>query len=254
MSVRSGQIVVIFLALAAGLFVAGVTYNIFHLRRLHGVPVTTMKTAEAPAPAVPAPPPPPTAPATTVKPVKDALKAGVLNPIFFVQSKMQLLQRGLVAALNSRHIMLEDLDKLDFNPAATTDPYNVFNPNGKIRYTPLDGSWIDQSLVDKLTTKKGTPLIFNMRRTVDDTGGISEVLYAVIPNIASANCGVKAGNQEFSTSTPLSVENDPHTIVDDPAGMPIIPVGCIHTPAGSLWLYELKLRYKHKGQTRWGSH
>ncbi len=205
--------------------------------------------------AVPAPPPPPTAPATSVKQpgqVKDALKAGLLKPIFYVQEKMAMLQRGLTAALNSRRILLDDLDKLDFATTASTNPYNVFNPNGKVKYAPIDGIWLDQELIDKLTTRKGTPLVYNMHR-VTDKDGTSEILYAVIPNIAQANCGVAAGNKEFNSAAPIGVENDPHTIIDDPAGMPVIDVGCVHTPNGIVWLYKLKLRYKHKGQDHWGS-
>ena len=165
---------------------------------------------------------------------------------------MQMLRQGLTSAFNTRRIALADLEKLDFSTAPSTDPYNVFNPNGKVGYVPVNGIWIDQALIDKLTTKKGTPLVYNVRR-VTDKEGTSETLYAVIPNIAAANCGVGAGNQIYASNAPLAIENDNHTIVDDPPGMPVIDNGCVQTPAGLVWFYKLRLRYKHTGQDNWGS-
>lgn len=253
---KSNQLIFGFLGVAVLLFIGAIAYKFAH----HGPGKTAVQPASpgavtAPVTATaPQAPPAPTAPATTVKPVKDALKAGVLNPIFFVQTKMQMLKRGLTAALNQRKITLVDLDKLSFDPGASTDPYNVFNPNGQIRYSPMDGVWLDQDIIDKLTTKKGTPLVFNMRR-VTDKQGTSETLYAVIPNIAPTSCGVGAGNAEFTTRAALDVEPNNHAIIDDPAGMPIIDAaGCVHMSDGRiLWLYNLKTRYQHKGETRWGS-
>ena len=252
---KSNQLILGFLGVAILLFLGAVAYKLSH----HAGGKTSVEPAKPPvATAVsvppPAPPPPPTAPATTIKPVKDALKAGVLNPIFYVQAKMRLLKQGLTAALNSHRVHLDDFEKLSFDPGASTDPYNAFNPNGLVRYTPLDNTWLDQSAIDSITTKKGTPLVYNVRRTVDKMG-TTDVLYAVIPNIAAANCGVAAGNVNFAAPAALEVQSDTHTIVEDPPGMPVLDAaGCAFMPDGRiLWLYNLKVRYQHHGETRWGS-
>jgi hypothetical protein len=248
---KSNQLIIGFLAIAVALFAAGIVYKFAHHGRPAQQQATTAieknATPQAPAPAAP------TAPGSTVKPVKDALQEGVLNPVFYVQVKMKMLQTGLAAALNQRNITLADLDKLSFDTAPTTDPYNVFNPQGKINYAPQDGKWLDQSLIDKMTTKKGTPLVYNLRR-VPDSGGINETLYAVIPNIAPANCGAGAGNKDLRVKSSIVIESDNHTIVDDAPGMPIIDIGCLHTPDQKVvWLYKLRTRYKRTGHDKWGS-
>ena len=251
---KSNHLIFGFLGVAVVLFIGMIAYKFSHHGNDGKTAVQPPAVATANTPAAPQAPPAPTAPATNVKPVKDALKAGVLNPIFFLQTKMQMLKRGLTAALNSRRIRLEDLDKLTFDTNATTDPYNVFNPNGQIRYSPMDGVWLDQKVIDQLTTKAGSPLVFNMRRVVDKQG-TSEILYAVIPNIAPKNCGVGAGNADYASKQDLAIEPDNHTVVEDPSTMPVILVaGCVHMSDGRIvWMYNLKTRYQHKGETRWGS-
>lgn len=255
---KSNQLIIGFLAIAAAIFLAGVVYKVAN--KSGGkppvqapAPVAVQKTPAAPRPLPP--PAPPAGPATTVKPdaSKGAMKTGNLNPIFYVQTKIRLLTTGLTAALNKRNITLADFDKLDFSTAPSTDPYNVFNPNGKIAYTPIGGAWIDQETVDAVTTKKGTPLVFNVRRT-KDAKGTSEILYAVIPNISPAACGAAAGNSVYSSSAEIAVEPDTHTIVDDPPGMPPIEVGCLQTPGKKIvWMQKIKLRYMRNGDDRWGS-
>jgi hypothetical protein len=251
---KVNPLAIVFVVLAIALVGGIIAYKSKHHGGTTAVQPPAPAVAKANAPKQPAAPPAPTAPATTIKPVKDALKEGILNPIFFIETKMQMLKRGIMVALNSRQLKLEDFEKLSFDATATTDPYNVFNPNGVIRYAPMDGVWLDQSIIDRVTSKKGSPLVFNVRRVTDQLG-TSEILYAVIPNIAVQNCGVAAGSVDYSSQAALTVEPDTHTIVDDPPGMPVVQgSACIHMPDGRVvWLYNLKMRYKHTGETRWGS-
>ncbi|MEZ0224284.1 MAG: hypothetical protein ACAH83_07020 [Alphaproteobacteria bacterium] len=258
---KTNQLIIGFLAIAVAVFLAGVVYKVTHKggdRPPVQSPAQTPTAVRPPVAAQHKPPPPPaapTAPATTVNPnaSKGMLTTGQLSPIFYIQTKMRLLTTGLTAALNKRHITLADFDKLDFTPSASTDPYNVFNPNGKVGYKPIDGAWIDQATIDGVTTKKGTPLVYNLRR-ITDSKGTTEVLYAMIPNIAPGACGVAGGNKEYSSSAEIGIEPDNHTIVDDPAGMPVIDIGCVHTPGRKIvWMYKIKLRFMRKGDDRWGS-
>ncbi|TAL38014.1 MAG: hypothetical protein EPN97_04400 [Alphaproteobacteria bacterium] len=257
---KSNQLIIGFLAIAVAVFLAGVVYKVTH-KGGGRPPVQAPAPASTPAPTVavsrptPAPPPPPTAPATTINPnaSKGMLQTGHLSPIFYIQAKMRMLKTGVTAALNRRSVTLDDFDKLDFAPVASTDPYNVFNPNGKIAYKPNDGAWIDQALVDAVTTKKGTPLVYNLRRTTEPKGTL-EVLYAMIPNISPKACGVAAGNKDYSSRVEIGIEADNHTIVDDPPGMPAIEMGCLHTPGNKIvWMYQIKLRFMRNGDDRWGS-
>jgi hypothetical protein len=259
---KTNQLIIGFLAIAVAVFLAGIVYKVAH--KSGGKPVQSPAQTQTPAPAPavaqnrqpqPPPPPAPTAPATTVNPnaSKGMLATGQLNPIFYIQTKMHLLKTGITAALNKRSITLADFDQLDFTPVASTDPYNVFNPNGKISYKPIDGAWIDQATVDAVTTKKGTPLVYNLRRTTD-AKGTTEVLYAMIPNISPSACGAAAGNQQFSSRAEIGIVPDNRTIVDDPPGMPVVEVGCLYTPGKKIvWMYKLKLRFKRNGEERWGS-
>lgn len=259
---KSNQLIIGFVAIAAALLIVGIVYKVAH-KGGSRPPVQAPVSAPAPAPAAAtaanrkpgAPPSAPAGPASTVNPnaSKGMLQTGQLNPIFYIQTKMQLLSVGLTAALNKRNITLADLDKLDFSTAPSTEPYNVFNPNGKVGYVPIDGAWIDQETVDAVTTKKGTPLVYNLRRT-PDAKGVSEVLYAMIPNIAPAACGVGAGNKDFVSNADIGIERDNHTVIDDPAGMPVIDMGCLHTPGKKIvWMFKIRLRYKRQGEERWGS-
>jgi hypothetical protein len=258
---KSNLLIIGFLAFAVAVFAAGIVYKV--TQKGGGKPpvqAPVAAPAPAPAPAVamsrPVPvPPSPTAPATTVNPnaPKGMLQSGHLNPIFYIQTKMRFLRTGVTAAMNRRSVTLEDFDKLDFSPAASTNPYNVFNPNGKVGYKPNDGAWIDQATVDAVTTRKGTPLVYNLRRTKDSKGTL-EVLYAMIPNISPKACGAAAGNKDYSSRSEIAIEPDNHTIVDDPPGMPVIEMGCLHTPGNKIvWMYQIKLRYMRNGDNRWGS-
>jgi hypothetical protein len=178
------------------------------------------------------------------------------SPVFYLQQQMKGLQNGVTAALNKRKITLADFEKLYFGGSDAPDPaYAVFNPDGKIAFKPANGKWIGQDLIDKIAKEKGTKLVYNLRRVKDAKGGVTDILYAIIPNVDAANCGMAAGNEQYAYAGEFKVAKNNNVIVEDPADMPIMKIGCImDSTHAQTWVYRLKLRTITGSQKIWGSY
>ncbi|MEZ0262421.1 MAG: hypothetical protein ACAH80_15560 [Alphaproteobacteria bacterium] len=177
-------------------------------------------------------------------------------PVFYLQAHMKGLQRGITSALNRQKIKLADLDKLYFGGGEAPDPnYAVFNPNGLIAFKPAGGKWFGQDLVDKIAKVKGTKLVYNLRRSTDSRGKITDVLYAIIPNVDAAHCGVQAGNEQYATTSQFKIAPDNDTIIEDTAEIPIMQIGCLMDNTHKIsWVYRLKLRTQVGSGKAWGSY
>jgi hypothetical protein len=250
----SDRIIIGFLALCVVAFAIGIAWKVSHRAPR---PAATETTAAAPSKPSAAPASPAASDHGGTPPQmgnKDLMKAGLLNPIFYIQGKLRTMAQSITAAMNRRVITLDDLEKLDFTPGSE-DEYGVFNPKGKIAFVPGDGRWIDQSMLDAVTTKKGTPLVYNLRRTTDAKGQVTDVLYAIIPNAAPSACGIGAGAKDLNANEAIVLEKDNHQLVEDIAGTPVINVGCVHAPDGNTaWFFKVRLRSKRPNDVRWGSH
>jgi len=195
------------------------------------------------------------APANTPPPAAAAKDLSV-KPVFYLQQQMKGLQRGITAALNRQQIKLADLDKLYFGGNNAPDPkYAVFNPEGLIRFKPADGKWFGQDLVDKIAKVKGTKLVYNLRRITDAKGKITDVLYAIIPNVDASNCGVAAGNEQYAFTGTFKLAPDNNTIIEDTPDTPIMNIGCLMDSTHTItWVYRLKLRTQVGLNKAWGSY
>jgi hypothetical protein len=177
-------------------------------------------------------------------------------PIFYLQENMKGMQRAITAALNRRKITLADLDKLYFGGNAAPDPaYAVFNPTGLVGFKPAGGKWFGQDLVDKIAKVKGTKLVYNLRRITDGKGKVTDVLYAIIPNVDAANCGMAAGNDQYAYTGQFKIAPDNNTIIEDTPDTPIMQIGCLMDNTHTItWVYRLKLRTQAGPSKAWGSY
>jgi hypothetical protein len=205
-----------------------------------------------------------TSPSTAVKsatpaytpPPAAVVKDLAAKPIFYLQQHMKGLQRGITAALNRRKITLGDFEKLYFGGGNAPDPnYAVFNPNGLIAFKPAGGKWFGQDLIDKIAKVKGTKLVYNLRRTTDAKGKITDVLYALIPNVDASNCGMAADNEQYAFTGTFKIAPDNNTIIEDTPDTPIMNIGCLMDSTHQItWVYRLKLRTQVGMNKAWGSY
>jgi hypothetical protein len=177
-------------------------------------------------------------------------------PVFYLQQQMKGLQRAITASMNRQKIKLADLDKLYFGGGNAPDPaYAIFNPNGLVGFKPAGGKWFGQDLVDKIAKVKGTKLVYNLRRITDAKGKITDVLYAIIPNVDASNCGVAADNEQYAYTGTFKIAPDNNTIIEDTPDTPIMKIGCLMDSTHSItWVYRLKLRTQVGVNKAWGSY
>lgn len=171
-----------------------------------------------------------------------------------VTEQLWTLHTAITDAINTRRITLADFEKLNFGGvAAHVDPdYAIFNPRGKIAFKPLLNQWITQSLLDRVTTAKNMPLIFNLRRVSDATGQTTDVLYAIVPGMAPQVC--KETRLVYQLTGPIALELDNSKIVQDNAAvMPVLTkAACLVTPDRRVYYFTpLAQRVWRKKTGRW---
>lgn len=156
----------------------------------------------------------------------------------------------LAVALEKKILTPDGFERLDFSYPSDdkygTDPgREVFNPGSEFHGYP-----IAQRIVDRVTTVKGTRVIYNLRRFTTEDGHIIETLYAVVPNMDPKVCELAAaalmpiGN--FTVSYPLVIPVDNSQIVTDPPGG--YPRGfagamCVHDSSGKVVFFDA-LKYR----------
>jgi len=201
-----------------------------------GRPVNVIETYKG---ALPAP-----TPANTVSTESMQMLTGNLN----------LLKATLTNALNDGKITLNDLEKLHFGGVSPKiDPmYAVFNPRGNIGFHPLMNQWINQKLLDHLTTQKDMPLIFSLRRMADAKKRTTDTLFAIVPNPVPQLC-IRT-QQMLSVSATFKFEADNSTVVvDDGRVMPLLmKPACLVTPDKRVYyFYPLRHRTFIAGDKAW---
>lgn len=245
---KNKPLVIVIVLMLLGFAAFGAIYY-----KKHHTPSSGPASVDTPAPVYTAPQM--TTPASQYAPAVSAQNLAA-NPIFYLQQQMRGMANGITAALNKRQITLGELEKLYFGGSDAPDPaYAVFNPAGKIAFKPASGKWVGQDLVDKIAKVKGTKLVYNLRRVTDSKGKVTDILYAIIPNVDGANCGMAAGNEQYAYAGEFKVAKDNSVIVEDPADMPIMKIGCImDSTHAQTWVYRLKLRTITGSQKIWGSY
>lgn len=172
-----------------------------------------------------------------------------------VVGQMRLLSVSITGAILRGKIGYEHLEQLDFTPenADSGEDMSVFNPQGLVRFHPLLNKWIDQDLLDQVTSQPGQAIWYSLRRQQDSTAMI-DVLYAIIPYPSAALCG--ATMQHFTLSSNLQLANDNGQVVPDSAGY--FPKGvykapaCLFTPdKKAFWVYPLRTRLLRPGSRSW---
>lgn len=171
-----------------------------------------------------------------------------------VTEQVWALHVAITEALNTHRITLADFEKLHFGGVAgnVDASYAVFNPRGRIAFRPLLNQWINQSLLDRVTTAKNMPLIYNLRRVTDGAGTTTDVLYAIIPGMAPQIC--RATKLVYALSAGIAFEVDNSKIVqDDPRVMPVLTsAACLVTPDRRVyWFSPLQQRVLRKGSGKW---
>ena len=175
-----------------------------------------------------------------------------------VMGQMRLLGATISSAVVHKRMTFDDFEKLTFGGADSGgDPeYNVFNPEGRVRFKPLLDQWIQQSDLDALTTEAGTQFFYNLRRTVDAKGTITDVLYAVLPKPTVLVCNM---THLIMNGTQLTFPADNSKVVQDAADA--IPKNVYTSPAclvmadkKTYWFVPLRLRTKRAGEQVWGSY
>ncbi|MDE1153802.1 MAG: hypothetical protein PW788_14805 [Micavibrio sp.] len=174
--------------------------------------------------------------------------------IQMLTGNLNLLKSTLTSALNEGKITLNDLEKLHFGGVSNNiDPmYAVFNPKGNIKFHPMLNQWINQKLLDKLTTQKNMPLIFSLRRMADAKKRTTDTLFAIVPNPVPELC--IATQQTLSVTAPFKLEVDNSVIaMDDGRVMPLLlKPACLVTPDKRVYyFYPLRHRTFIAGDKAW---
>ncbi|HYD18333.1 MAG TPA: hypothetical protein VEF76_07635 [Patescibacteria group bacterium] len=205
------------------------------------------------------------APAATDKPVKyytgappaprgdyDPKLNGIMQGVV---GQMRMLGAAIGNAAQRKRIALEDLEKLHFGGVSDkVDPaYAVFNPDGRIKFRPLMGAWIDQATLDRVTTAKNMRLYYSLRRQTD-ASGTTDTLFAVIPNPTEKFCrltrlSLKAKQQlTFAADNTKPVAEAPGTFT----GEALLRPSCILSTDNRLyWFAPLASRFLAPGGTMW---
>lgn len=231
-------------------------FGVIYMKKHSGKGTDAVQTAATATTTAPVKPVTGPTPAPAFSPPPAAAKDLAAKPIFYLQQHMKGLHRGITAAMNSQRIKLADLEKLYFGGGDAPDPnYAVFNPNGLVRFKPAGGKWFGQDLVDKIAKVKGTKLVYNLRRITDSKGRITDVLYAMIPNVDASNCGMTAGNEQYAFTGQFKIAPDNNTIIEDTPDTPIMNIGCLMDNTHQItWVYRLKLRTQVGPNKAWGSY
>jgi len=172
-----------------------------------------------------------------------------------VMGQLRMLDSALARAVMRKKLGFDEFEKLHFGGAsANVDPaYAVFNPEGKIKFRPLMGAWIDQATLDAVTKQKNMRIYYSLRRQTD-LSGTTDALYAVIPAPTEKFC--KQARMAYKIKPALKFAADNGVIVTDEAGA--IPndamklPSCITSGDGRVYYFHpLRARFLRKGGTMW---
>lgn len=172
--------------------------------------------------------------------------------------QMRLLSAALGKAVSKRKLKMEYFERLSFGGTAGVDPnYAVFNPQGLIKFTPMMGKWISQESLNAMTVTKKGRLMYSLRRQKDKYGGVTDVLYAVVPFPSDGLC--KMAHYKAQLPTVLSFAADNKSVVEDPMGTLekayFKESLCVTMSDGKrVFLYPLRLRHMTKGTNHWQSY
>lgn len=172
-----------------------------------------------------------------------------------VTGQLRMLDSALARAIMRKKLGFEDFEKLHFGGASDNvdADFAVFNPEGKVKFRPLGGAWIDQASLDALTRQKGMRIYYSLRRQADNSG-TTDGLYAVIPSPTEKFC--KHVRMAYTIKPALKFANDNGQIVTDEMGT--IPndamkvPSCITSGDGRVYYFHpLRTRFLRKGGTMW---
>lgn len=178
-----------------------------------------------------------------------------LNPaIQAIQGQFRLLESAIARSVMKKQVGFDDFEKLSFGGATGVDPaYAVFNPDGKIKFRPMMGAWIDQPTLDLVTSQKGMRVWYSLRRQADETG-TTDTLYAVVPAPTETFCKrVRLGYKlrpalKFAADNSQIVTDEADAIPNDAMKVP----SCLTSGDGRIYYFHpLRLRFLRKGGTMW---
>lgn len=169
-----------------------------------------------------------------------------------VIGQMRLLSVSITAAIMRKRMGYEHLESLDFSQAAADSgsDWAVFNPKGVVMFRGMMNKWIDQELLDQVTSAKGQAVWFSLRRQ-QSAEAVIDVLYGIIPFPSKGLC--ETTRIQVSLPENLQLANDNGQVIEDRLGY--IPVSaakspsCLFTPdKKSYWVYPLRSRLLQIGR------
>ncbi len=172
-----------------------------------------------------------------------------------VTGQLRMLDSAIARAIMRKKLGFEEFEKLHFGGAAdNVDPaYAVFNPEGKIKFRPMMGAWIDQAMLDSVTKQKNMHIYYSLRRQ-SDAVGTTDALFAVIPSPVDTFC--KRVRLAYKVKPALKFAANNGQVVTDEAGA--IPndamkvPSCITSGDGRVYYFHpLRARFLRKGGTMW---
>ncbi len=172
-----------------------------------------------------------------------------------VTGQLRMLDSAIARAIMRKKIGFEEFEKLNFaGVVANADPaYAVFNPEGKIKFRPMAGAWIDQAALDGVTKQKNMRIYYSLRRQ-SDAAGTTDALFAVIPSPADKFC--ERVRLAYKVKPTLKFAADNGQIVTDETGA--IPNDAMKVPScitsgdgRTYYFHPLRVRFLRKGGTMW---
>lgn len=182
-------------------------------------------------------------------------------PLQLIFSRLSGLSQAISPLLAKGVIAPEAFEELDFSiPGDITYGddvgIEVFNPTGILKATP-----IQQELIDKVSTTKGTKILYNLRRLETENGGAKDVLYAILTDVDEQACAEASEASRDIDNNRLrsmlkSVDNieigaNNQKILVDKIPLPSFAY-CIQTPdQKNLTFIYLVKRIKKSGGDKW---
>lgn len=172
-----------------------------------------------------------------------------------VTGQLRMLDAAIARAIMRKKIGFEEFEKLNFaGVVANADPaYAVFNPEGKIKFRPMAGAWINQATLDAVTKQKNTRIYYTLRRQ-SDASGTTDALFAVIPSPIDKFCErvrlayKVAPTLKFAADNAQVVTDEVGAIPNDAMKVP----SCITSGDGRVYYFHpLRVRFLRKGGTMW---
>jgi hypothetical protein len=156
---------------------------------------------------------------------------------------LRSLKETLGAAFRSGVFDENDFEKLDFSVPGDLSygddvRWEVFNPNGSIRATP-----IPQSHINALTESNGIRPIFGLRRVTTADSRIIDYLSVYIPNVKSSLCdtGTEFSLELVQVNYEFRLLEDNSQIIESPPDG--IGIGCLEDSSHKVLMhYQLLSR------------